>query len=152
MVMDYVKNYYYPATRQRKMLIEQNAAPAQELAKWKARVASLWSKVRVRRIDPGAQEMTTGDTLPLRIAANLNMLEPDDVIVECLVGTVNTDGDFNTHERLTFNPADKNENGEMIFNLDLQPDLSGLLEYKIRVYPYNRLLGHPFETGCMIWL
>jgi starch phosphorylase len=152
MVMDYVKNYYYPAIRQRKMLIEQNATPAQELAKWKARVASLWPKVRVRRIDPGAQEMTTGDTLPLRIAANLNMLEPDDVIVECLVGAVSTDGDFNTHERLTFNPADKNENGEMIFNLDLQPDLSGLLEYKIRVYPYNKLLGHPFETGCMIWL
>jgi starch phosphorylase len=38
------------------------------------------------------------------------------------------------------------------FMLELAPELSGLLHYKIRIYPYQPLLSHPFELGCLLWI
>jgi starch phosphorylase len=32
------------------------------------------------------------------------------------------------------------------------PEIAGLQYYKLRMYPYNESLSHPFELGCMIWI
>jgi starch phosphorylase len=41
---------------------------------------------------------------------------------------------------------------EHIFVLDVEPNMCGRLDYHIRVYPNNKLLTHPHETGLMTWL
>ena len=41
---------------------------------------------------------------------------------------------------------------EHIFVLDVEPNICGRLDYHIRVYPNNKLLTHPHETGLMTWL
>jgi len=41
---------------------------------------------------------------------------------------------------------------ETLYRLDLQPPLSGLQYYKIRIYPSHPLLSHRFEMGCMLWI
>ena len=38
------------------------------------------------------------------------------------------------------------------FAIDLPPEIAGLQYYKLRMYPYNAALSHPFELGCMIWI
>jgi glycogen phosphorylase len=30
--------------------------------------------------------------------------------------------------------------------------MCGKLEYRVRIYPHNPLLAHPFEMGMMRWL
>lgn len=152
MVMDYVTNFYGPATQQRRGLLENGAAPARELARWKKKVAHVWPSVRVRRLDEAPQEIMSGDTLPIRVGVYLDELSANDVTVECLVGTESESGDFTVHDRFILSPVGQNEDGETIFHLDLRPALPGLQYYKLRIYPYHRLLGHPFETGCMLWL
>jgi len=152
MVMDYVTSFYGPATRQRSTLLENGAAPARELAEWKRKVARTWPGVRVRLLNEAPQEIMSGTTLPIRVAAYLNELSAEDVVVECLVGTETENEEFAVHDRFILTAIGQNENGETLFHLDLSPSLPGLQYYKLRIYPYHRLLSHPFETGCMLWL
>lgn len=44
------------------------------------------------------------------------------------------------------------DSGEHRFALELRPGLSGKLDYRVRVYPRNELLTHPFELGLATWL
>jgi starch phosphorylase len=152
MAMDYVTRFYGIAIQQRKRLAERNAAGAIELAQWRTKVAHIWPKVKVRRLDAPIEELKAGAALPIRVAALLDGLKPEDVVVECLVGVNSENGDFITHERYTLQATGKADAGETTFSLDLQPRLPGLQYYKLRMYPYHTLLSHPFETGCMIWL
>ncbi|GMR18455.1 MAG: glycosyltransferase family 1 protein [Gammaproteobacteria bacterium] len=152
MVMDYVKNYYAPASRQHKRLSKDNYAPAEELAQWKNNISHAWNGVRLHRTDHAPQEIKAGNTLPIRITAQLNGLKADDVKVECLVGTEDEEGEFEVKDNFLLEAAISNSNGEVEFKLDLCPTLSGLQYYRIRMYPYHKLLSHSFETGWMIWL
>ena len=43
------------------------------------------------------------------------------------------------------------EAGEHRFALELQPELCGRLDYRIRAYPCHEALTHPFELGLMVW-
>lgn len=151
MVMDYVRDFYSLANRQHKLLWQNKAAPARELAQWKKRIFRHWPHVSMRRTDDAKQEIQTGDSLPISVAMKLAGLVPEDVIVECLVGTEDDQNEFIIHHRFRLEPSAE-ENSEAIFSVNLQPALSGLQYYRLRAYPYHRLQTHPFETGCMIWI
>ena len=43
-------------------------------------------------------------------------------------------------------------NGEMLYTIDLTPELCGKLEYRTRIFPSHPALIHKFEPGLMIWL
>jgi starch phosphorylase len=153
MVMDYVRNFYGPASRQHRALAVDAGTPAMDLAIWKERVREYWPGVSIRRIDQAAATMRTGDSLPIEVAVNLNGLSPDDVLVECIVGQESEDSEFVgalTHKMLPM--GDTTEAGEQHFSVDLETPLAGLQYYKIRVFPYDSHLSHRYELGCMVWL
>jgi starch phosphorylase len=152
MVGDYVTKFYGPAARQCRKLSTDNKTPARTLARWKQTVADQWSKIQVHRLDNPTTELLTGEMLPIKLAVYLAALSPQDVIVECLVGTEGKNGKFITHACHQFSAVEVNSSGETIYTLDLEPPLPGLQYYKLRLYPYHRLLTHPLETGYMIWL
>lgn len=152
MVMDYVRDYYAPASRQYKKLSADNNAPAIALAKWKNKIAKAWQGVTLNRLDTAQQSIKAGETLPIRVMATLNGLAASDVKVECLLGTESEQGDFEIKDHFYLEPTDSDSSGEVEFRLDLCPTLSGLQYYKIRIYPDHELLSHAFETGRMIWL
>ncbi len=152
MVMDYVRDFYGPAIRHRRALLADDARPAQDLAQWKTRVYTAWPEVSLSRVDDGRTEILAGESLVIQVAARLNGLRPDDVHVECLVGTSDGADKFALDNRYFFEAMRETDSGETIFELNLAPELSGLQFYKIRMYPWHKLLCHPFEMGFMIWL
>ena len=152
MVMDYVEKFYAPASLQRSKLHKDNGAPAQELAAWKQKISSHWHGISIRRTDNYEEELKYGDTLKIQVGVYLNGLDSSDVVVECLVGTASTHEEFIVHKRIPLKPEGEKIDKEQTFTLNLEPVLSGLQYYKIRVYPYHELLTHPFETGYMVWL
>lgn len=152
MVMDYVRDYYAPAIRQHMKLSAQNNAPAKTLAEWKRRISHAWPGVTLQRLDSAANKIKAGEVLPIRIKARLNDMVTDDVKVECLLGTETESGDFKVKDHFYLQAGDVDDRGEVEFQLDLCPTLSGLQYYKIRMYPSHELLSHPFEAGKMIWL
>lgn len=152
MVRDYVTRYYGPASRQALRLAEENAAPARAFALWKRRVAEAWPGVQIRRVDTAPLELKAGETMSLRVAVRLGVLEAGDVVVECLLETENETGAYVVRDRLELSAAGRNEQGETLFQLDLKPSLAGLQYYRVRVYPYHELMSHRFETGHLLWL
>jgi starch phosphorylase len=151
MVVDYLHGYYAKAITHHKKLAADNATPAQELARWKRRVHTAWNGVSILRTDNLVTAMSAGKALPITVSINLNGLAPEDVTVECLAGGEPVNSNFTVVSRYYFNHL-RQEDGRDIFELQMQPPLPGVNFYKIRLYPSHPLLGHPFETGCMIWL
>jgi len=152
MVMDYIRNYYSPARKQRLVMAGNEYERAKEIARWRKKLEQSWPKIRLRRLDEPVEEIASGSALPIRVAAYLDGLNADDVIVECLVGVETESGEFKVHDRHVFTPEARNESDETLFRLDLMPRLSGLQYYKIRLFPFHPGLSHRFETGNMIWL
>ncbi len=152
MVMDYVKKLYAPAKIQSQKLLENERAPAIELANWKRKIRQNWKNIKIRRIDDAAKFIQTGDRLRITVSVYLNGLSPEDVALECLVGLCNNQKDELTVTEKKIFQYQGIEKNNHIFTLDLKPGQSGLNHYKIRMYPYNKLLAHPLETGYLIWL
>ena len=152
MVMDYVRNYYTLARKQRLVMAGNRHARAKEVAVWRRKLDQSWPMVRLRRLDSTNTEILAGSALSIRVAAYLDGLTPEDVLVECLVGTENESGEFVRHDAHVFTHAGPGEHGETLFRLDLTPRLAGLQFYKIRLFPFHPCLSHRYETGYMIWL
>jgi starch phosphorylase len=152
MVMDYVRDYYDPARRQRLVMMGNDYARAREVAQWRRKIDRHWPGVKLRRVDGGSAQIAAGRSLPVRVAATLNGLEPDDILIECLVGVDGENGEFVLRDRQVFTPGERSESGETMYTLDLLPRLPGLLAYKIRLFPFHPALAHRFEAGYMLWL
>ena len=91
------------------------------------------------------------DKIVLRVRAELNGLQPSDLKLECLLGSNDPEGEFVVSQKaeLTVTGADGNYTE---FEIELVPEIAGLQYYKLRLYPYNDALSHPFELGYMIWV
>jgi starch phosphorylase len=152
MVMDYVRNYYAPAKRQRLMMMGNQYARAKEIATWRKRLDQSWPNISLRRVDNGPSEIRSGQEFSLRVSARLNGLHPEDVLVECLVGHESENGEFIRLDSHIFTVESHDESGETLFRLDLYPRLPGLQYYKIRIFPFHPTMSHRFESGYMIWL
>ncbi len=152
MVMDYVRDYYSPARKQRLVMAGNRYARAKEVAAWRRKLDQFWPMVRMQRIDDVNTELHAGNLLSIRVAAHLDGLTSDDVLMECLIGSEGENGEFICRDAHVFTHAGPGEHGETLFRLDLAPRLPGLQFYKIRMFPFHPCLGHRYESGYMIWL
>lgn len=155
MVLDYVQHLYGPAQDQRRR-IESEPGGATALADWKQHVHERWPGVTLMAgtgtASEGRSVLAYGEALELRVEVGLNGLEPDDVVVECLLGEQQEDGNFVLRDSLTLTPDTNLPGGAVTYRLALRPGTTGLQHFRIRAYPHHPLLAHRFETGCMTWL
>ena len=91
------------------------------------------------------------DRIVLQVRAELNGLQAADVRLECLLGRTDSDGEFQVMQQAEL-PATGTEEQFTYFGIELVPEIAGLQYYKLRMYPYNDALCHPFEMGFMIWI
>ncbi len=151
MVNDYVEKFYGPARDQCQRMKGQQRVIATELARWKEKVHAHWPRVSIQRLDPPLNHVDYGEVLPIRIGVQLEGLAPEDVVVECLLGKEDVNGEFVIEERHHLQHAGQ-EGTQHEFALDLKPSECGLKIYKLRIYPYHKSLSHPFEMGYMLWV
>jgi len=153
MVNEYLTKCYLPASRQHVRYSQNQLANAKLVAKWKVRVRLAWAEVNLRRIDTVKAQINYGDSLRFEVAVNLNGLVPDDVVVEILIGYSSIPEQQASLRRYRFESAGTiDHSNTYLFAVILRPEQCGNLEYRIRVYPCNELLAHPFELGMMRWL
>ena len=178
MITDYLQGSYGPARNQGRLLAENGAAEARALAQWKRKIAAAWPGVRIRLVHTPARVLGSEEPLPVAVAVFLNGLDPDDVVVEFLLGKQTDLSDFCPTDSVQFVYALSNEQGEAtaaswmipaenvharneqgeatfvgeIFSPAGGASPEGLELYKIRAYPCHPMLTHRFECGCMLWL
>ena len=71
--------------------------------------------------------------------------------LECLLGSNSADGEFVVGQSVELEAKGGDEH-VTDFGVDVVPAIAGLQYYKLRMYPYNEALSHPFELGFMIWI
>ena len=152
MVMDYVQGFYTPAIQHGRKLANNNYQPAIELANWKRKIRECWPKVSIRRLDTPVEQIFRDDEFYLKVAVNLDGLDPADVVIDCLVGVQTKEGNFERHSCFQLEYQERNENNEAVYSLCIVLAEPGKQVYMLRAYPYHPLLGQRFETGFMIWL
>ena len=152
MLDEYVAKLYLPAAQQGRRYAEDGFAGARTVAEWKARVRAAWPKAKIRRLDAPQKRIVFGASVRIEVALELDGLTPSDVVVELLlVREGRGAGEPRARHELTHDGT-RTERGEHRFVLELEPELCGRLDYRIRAYPCHELLTHPFELGLMIWV
>jgi starch phosphorylase len=151
MVGEYVRRFYQPAANQGKRVAADGYAAARDLAGWKDRVRKAWPSFKMRSLESPQGAITFGSAARFAVAAQLAGLEPRDVLIELLISSASPELAKDTNQSQVFR-ADGQADGEQRFVLDLSPELSGKLQYRIRAYPYHPALTHRFEMGLMQWL
>jgi starch phosphorylase len=151
MVGEYVSKFYLPASRQGRRYAQQGYEGAKSVAAWKAKVRNAWPGVVARRLDVPRTRIGFGESVPVEVAVRLNGLAPSDLYVELLLSRTLREGPVVEHSH-ELAPAHMLDTGEQRYTLDMRPGLAGRLEYRIRVYPRNSLLTHPFELGLTCWV
>lgn len=152
MIMEYAGKFYTLAAHQGSRYAADGYRAASQIAGWKAFVRNAWGGVAIRRLDNPSRRISFGEAVRFSVAARLNSLKPDDVVVELLICRRLNKTKLEGFRHVRFEYAGIEESGEHRFELNLTPDLCGRLDYYIRIYPYHSLLTHPFEMGMMLWL
>ncbi|MCB1704990.1 MAG: alpha-glucan family phosphorylase [Halioglobus sp.] len=151
MLRDYVNKLYKPAQKQRRKLEANDAQQARELAQWKKKVHLAWPGVHMQLMFQPPAHLHYDDTIQLKVRAHLNGLDSADVKLECLFGRAAPDGGVDVAQVAELVAVGTDEEWTE-FNIELAPEIAGLQYYKMRMYPRNDALSHPFEMGCMIWI
>ena len=151
MLMDYVKKFYWPAQQQRRKLDANGAELARSLSAWKQRVRHAWPGVALELMLQPPAHLYHDDEIVLRVRARLNGLQAQDVQLECLLGREQPGGELEVMQSAEI-PAAGADGEYTEFAIGLKPEIAGLQYYKLRMYPYNEAMSHPFELGCMIWI
>ncbi|MCK5719073.1 MAG: alpha-glucan family phosphorylase [Thiomargarita sp.] len=170
MLDDYVNNLYLPADHRGKQIKQNNYARAQELANWKNLIRSKWSGFQIRLLSQPQQEkpFSYGEPITIQVAVQLNGLNPQDIVIELLLShkihhpeiLLPTRQDLQNiwehDEKMVsykfVSEHQLHDSNEHLYSLTFQPDLSGDLSYRIRVFPFHELLSNGHEMGMMRWL
>lgn len=151
MLRDYVTRLYHPAQKQRRKLEANGAELARGLADWKSRVRQAWPGVSMQLMFQPPAHLYHDDRILLKVRAELNGLAARDVKLECLFGREKPGGEIDV-EQVAQLQANGGDSTHTEFEINLTPEIAGLQYYKLRMYPFNEALSHPFELGCMIWI
>ena len=157
MAKDYLHDLYGPASRSGQRLREDQSEGARELAGWKKKIARNWHGVRAQLVKPVASAIQSGEPLLIDAEVELNGLDSGDLVIECVLGTESDSGAFNAARTVPFTLVAPAVDGKALYHCSLFGDeqmcsAGGLRHFKIRIYPYPRLLSHPLECGRMLWL
>ncbi len=165
-LFDYTQGLYLPAARQYRRLAARGFEGAIVLADWKQRVRQLWPRVSLRMLADLAPDLPHRERLRLRVAAQLNGLQPADVRVEFVARRLLPETDLAPPALSSFNhppppgiwsavlspTGEVDSDGSMVFALDAAPPECGQFATEVRIYPWHDLLSHPYELGLMKWL
>jgi starch phosphorylase len=152
MVGEYLAKCYLPASRQHRLYKQNQYENSHVIAAWKARIRHAWPGVELLRIDAGQKEIKFGESLHFEVGVKLNGLNPDDVVVEMLLGFSSNGKHLRKPHRYRLVATSAISDAGNIFAADVKPEHCGRLEYHIRAYPFHEMLTHPFELGMMRWL
>ncbi len=155
MVRDYTEKYYAPAaTSTRRTIAAIEGRPfghARELAAYRQRVAEAWPSVTVTDVDSTGLPDTPllGSELTLTAAVALAGLRPEEVVVQAVLGRVDSAGVLTDPHYVAMTHTGSGEGGTEIFSTTTPLRVSGSMGYTVRVLPHHRLLAGDTELGLV---
>jgi starch phosphorylase len=155
MVRDYTEQYYVPAATSVRRTVEAiDGLPfgqARELAAYRQRVAETWPSVAITDVDSTGLPDTPllGSELTLTATVALAGLRPDEVMVQAVIGRVDSGGTLTDPHYVDMSHTGGGEGGTESFTTTTPLRLSGSMGYTVRVLPHHRLLAGDTELGLV---
>jgi starch phosphorylase len=149
MLGEYVERLYVPAAESARRLFADGFAAAKELAAWRTAVLAAWPAVRVEHVESFVEgDPVLGGTLTLRAEVVLNGLRPEDVDVQTVFGTVDSEDRLSDVETTSLRLAEAPD-GVARYEGEVGLRRTGPVGYTVRVLPRHELLATPAELGVV---
>ena len=151
MLHDYVQKLYRPAAVAGREVGADDYALAKDLAQWKAKVQAAWPNVTIEHIETDGigDEPLVGNTIEVRVYANLGGLAPQDVAVQAIHGRVDA-GDLLADEHHSdLDVAEDFGGSRYLFTGRVPLDRSGPFGYTVRIVPRHTGLASAAEMGLV---
>ncbi|MHC1560129.1 alpha-glucan family phosphorylase [Actinomycetospora sp. C-140] len=152
MVTDYVEQWYAPAARSAARVVAEGFAGAKELATYRARLDAAWQSVAVAEVDAsgGADTPVLGAPMTVRAEVVLGGLDPDEVLVQAVVGRADDADELSESVVEPMTPIGPGHDGSHRFEVVVPLPHAGVLGYTVRVLPRHDLLAAPAELGRVV--
>jgi starch phosphorylase len=155
MVRDYTEQYYIPAAASTRRTVEAiDGLPfgqARELAAYRQRVAETWPSLAITDVDSTGLPDTPllGSELTLTATVALAGLRPEEVMVQAVIGRVDSGGTLTDPHYVDMSHTGSGEGGTESFTTTTPLRVSGSMGYTVRVLPHHRLLAGDTELGLV---
>ncbi|MET0702259.1 MAG: glycosyltransferase family 1 protein [Mycobacterium sp.] len=153
MVRDYTEKYYIPAAESLRATIagDTTFGAAHELAAYRERVEAAWPKIEIPDVDSSGLPDTPllGSELTLTASVQLAGLAPDDVVVEAVLGHVDSGDALVDPITVAMAHTGSGDAGVEIFTTTTPLPVAGSVGYTVRVLPHHRLLSGDNELGLV---
>jgi len=149
MVRDYILQLYAPAATSGAAMAADNYVAARKLASWISQVTAAWKDVAVLHVESHIDgDPALGGVMRLRAEVSLAGLRPQDVAVQAVYGSVDTDNRLGATSSVILT-LDAERDGVGYFAGDVPLDRAGAFGYTVRVLPSNPSLANIAETGLV---
>ncbi len=155
MVRDYTEQYYVPAASSLRRTVESvDGLPfgrARDLSTYRQRVTEAWPHVQIHDVDSTGLPDTPllGSQLTLTATAVLAGLRPDEVLVQAVLGRVDSTDILQQPEYIDMTYTGPGEGGTECFSATTPLPLAGSMGYTARVLPRHPLLAGTAELGLV---
>jgi starch phosphorylase len=152
MVHEYVVNGYLRADSRRASLEEDNFRRARELARWKEQVRKGWRDVQVTRVEIAlAGQTRVGGEVDVRAWIRTGTLAAADLAPQVYLGKLHEGRDIVDAEIVPMENQGATPGDGVLYRAVIPCRSSGTHGLTVRVLPHHVDLGHPHETGLIVW-
>lgn len=154
MLVDYTTNAYLPAMSNSRLLRENDFERNRSVASWFDRVSHSWDHIAITNLDfPAlADDLKVGDRIPVRIDVQLGDITPDDVSIELVSGSINSQEEFLRMDSFPVAQAEANgSKGSFTYTGEVVCRESGRLGITARVVPVHDDIPHAKKPKLIRW-
>jgi glycogen phosphorylase len=152
MVRDYTERLYEPAAAAADRAAADKYQGAKDLAAWKARVLAAWKGVAIVSVSSETGPLAIGETREVTAAVQLGDLQPDDVAVQLLHGSVGPSDELVQPKIVALSPStSRSADGTIAYSGSFTCETPGQYGFTARVVPSNPALATPVELGRVVW-
>ena len=151
MLGEYTERFYISALDKQNRMHENGQQRSKDLAAWKKRVQSNWSKIKFIDVQgDGEKEYPMGAQIAIVAKVELGDLSPDDVSVEIYHGKIDTQNEV-AMGKIDEMHCTSSDEKVCTFEGKIECALSGQYGYTVRILPKHEDLAHAHETGLILW-
>ncbi|ROR67292.1 starch phosphorylase [Agrococcus jenensis] len=152
MLAEYVGRLYTPAAKAAAAAAADGASAARDFAEWTARMRDAFGGVQVHHVEVEGVDVPPiiGDAVTVRAFVALGSLQPSDVAVEVVAGTVTEEGELRHARRFPLADAGA-EDGNHRFESAIGLERAGTFGYTVRVVPRHPMLASDAELGLVAY-
>lgn len=150
MIKEYTTRFYVPEMKQSEVVEQNHYKYARTLATWKEHVRHGWENMEMYVDGRREGQLSLGESLDIRAWIRMSELQPDDISVELVYGTIKDELAEAQHV-LPMTYIRRELDGSYRYEIHLQPPKSGSIAYNVRVVPCHPALSEKYELGLIRW-